>query len=354
MQWLVRSFWKLCGGILGADLSYNKFQYVYTTLLLATCVYNFLTASQTLCKMDQWCVIFSSTLIGMYDRILTLTTFLSRIAVVYGGKQKVSRYRATIMAFEVYSPTTAAELKSRETFSFAIVFLYLIIVVPTNVSRLYYLYYYESRYDMSLLVYYLFMYLQNLSMCCVETQFIAQCFVVYTKFCGINADLKNLKEENIDHARYPFLTSGLKDRRADETTGDRGMFAQRAAVRYDKDFYRPRVKGHPMANTVEILRIKHWLVRQSTETLNNLFGVHMGMSVFYVWVVALFDIYYEMFHTSPSELLVYGWMLQYSLRLFVIILMAHYTTKQVRPVAALTISFKGRAGQYGKIRGIIL
>lgn len=334
MQWLVRSFWKLCGGILGTDLSYNKFQHVFTILLLASCVYNFLTASQSLCKMNQWCVIFSSTLIGMYDRILVLITFLSRITVVYGGKQKVSRYRATITAFEVYSPTTSAELKSRETFSFAIVFLYLLIIVPINVSKLYYVYYYESRYDVSLLIYYLFMYFQNLSMCCVETQFITQCFVVYTKFCGINEDLKNLKEENMDHTRYPFLSSG-KYQRGDEV-GDQEMVAQRA-VMYDKDFYKPRIKGHPMANTVEILRIKHWLIRQSAETLNSLFGIHMGMSVFYVWIVALFDIYYEMFHTSPSELLVYGWMLQYSLRLFIIILVAHYTTKQVRSVAGLKL-----------------
>lgn len=99
--------------------------------------------------------------------------------------------------------------------------------------------------------------------------------------------------------------------------------------RYDKDFYATRIKSDPAANVVEILRIKHWLIRQLADTLNNLFGVHMGLSVFYLWAVMLFDMYYKMFDKNPSETLVYAWLLQYSLRLLMIILMAHYTTKQV-------------------------
>lgn len=55
MQWLVRTFWRLCGGMFTADLSHNKFQYVYSALLLATCVHNFITSSSALCRMDHWC-----------------------------------------------------------------------------------------------------------------------------------------------------------------------------------------------------------------------------------------------------------------------------------------------------------
>jgi len=103
-------------------------------------------------------------------------------------------------------------------------------------------------------------------------------------------------------------------------------------VAYYKDFYRPRFESHPIANTVEILRIKHWLTRQAVSILNDLFGIQMGLSVFLLWVSALFDIYYEIYHNSPSKVLVYGWLLQYTSRLFMIVLVAHYTTKQVMKI----------------------
>lgn len=100
--------------------------------------------------------------------------------------------------------------------------------------------------------------------------------------------------------------------------------------RYDKDFYRPRFKSHPMANTVELLRIKHWLTRQALELINELFGMQMGLSVILLWVMAVFDVYYEIYRNSPTKILVFGWLLQYSFRLFMIILFAHHTTKQVK------------------------
>ncbi|CAI6377049.1 unnamed protein product [Macrosiphum euphorbiae] len=61
----------------------------------------------------------------------------------------------------------------------------------------------------------------------------------------------------------------------------------------------------------------------------------MGLSVCYLWLMALFDIYYEMFYNSRSGLLVYCWLLQYMLRLLLIILMAHFTTKQALEAKSL-------------------
>lgn len=324
MTCLVKTFWRVCG-VFTTDLTYNKFQYVYSLLLMATCVYNFITASQALCKLDQWCVVFSSTMTGMYTRVLASTTFFSRIAIMIQSKQHFLKYKATIEAFEQYSPTSPTKLKSYNTFSFIVVFLCLVIILPINISRLHYLYYRETDSDNRLLIYYLFMYIQNLSMFCIETQFVVQCFVIYTKFREINDDLQKLKNENINYAKYPFLMSS-------SSTMWKDYKIALQCVRYDKDFYIPRFKSNSVANAVEILRIKHWLTRQAVETLNNLFGIQMGLSVFLLWVMALFDIYYEIFHTSPTRLWVYCWLLQYSLRLFMIILVAHYTTKQVRQI----------------------
>lgn len=102
---------------------------------------------------------------------------------------------------------------------------------------------------------------------------------------------------------------------------------QNAIERFYYD--RPRFRSHATANAVETLRIKHWLARQAVHVLDGLFGMQMGLSVILLWVMAVFDIYYELYRDSPSKALIYGWLLQYSLRLTMIILMAHYTTKQV-------------------------
>ncbi|KAL5234606.1 hypothetical protein ACI65C_002016 [Semiaphis heraclei] len=319
-MWLIRAFWSLCG-VFTIDLSYNKFQNVYSAMLIAMCVYNFANASLVLCKVDHWCSTFSSTLTAAYDRTLSSAVFFSRIAVVFECEPNMSRYRATISAFEAYTPPSPTELRRHRAFSLAVVATCLAIIVPTNAICLYYLCRYEPNVNVSLFVYQLFMYVQNLSMCCIETQFVVQCFKVYTKFSGINSDLKRLKDENVNRTEYPFMSGSQS--------------SPSSAVVYDKDFYRPRFMSHTTANTVELLRIKHWLIRQSTDALNNMFGVHMGLSVFYLWLMALFDIYNEMFYSSRSGLLVYSWLLQYTLRLLLIILMAHFTAKQALEAKSL-------------------
>lgn len=323
-MWLVRTFWKLCGGVFTIDLTYNKLQCLISILVLATCVHNLITEAQALCIVKEWCTIFSPTLIAMYDRVLASTTLFSRIALMYTGKRYILRYKSTIKALETYSSTPTMELKNYKIFSFFVVFLYLFITLPINASRLYYLYYHETHYSVSLVVYFIFMYLQNLSVCCIETQFITQCFMIYTNFQEINEDLKKLKTRNVNYAKYPFLL-GLTP-----IVWDNPRKFQRC-VRYNEDFYGQRwPMNHLMANTVEILRIKHWLTRQAFSIINNLFGIQMGLSVFLLWVMALFDIYYEIFHDSLSKVLFFGSQLQYWVRFLMIVLVAHKTMKQVR------------------------
>lgn len=320
---LVQLFWRLCG-VFSIDLTYNKYQSVYSVLLMVTCVFNYITASETLCRMDEsWCTVFSKPMTGMYTRVLASTTFLSRITIVVKSKDHPIKYKATVKAFEIYSPTSATGFKNYTFFSSVIVFLCLSIILPINISRLYHVYYYETNNDKSLLFYYLFIYIQNLSMCCIETQFVSECFIIYIKFREINDELIKLKDENFNHDKYPFVMSFSAATYSD----DKKSLPQH--VTYDKDFYNPPFKSHPMANTVEILRIKHWLTRQAVEILNNLFGFHMGLSVFLLWVMALFDIYYEIYRKAPSKILFYCWLLQYCLRMTMIIITAHYTTKQV-------------------------
>lgn len=220
----------------------------------------------------------------------------------------------------IHRPLT--EFKNYKLFSFTIVFLCLVIILPINISRLYLLYCDKTHNDNSVIVYFLFMYIQNLSMCCIETQFASQCFIIYNKFLEVNNDLKKLKDENFNYEKYPFIVDFLAATYDDYKTSLHW-------VKYDKDFYKRSFKNNLMANTVEILRIKHWLSRQAVGILNNLFGFHMGLSLFLLWVMALFDIYYEIFLKNPSKIFFYCLLLQYCLRMIMIVLIAHYTTKQV-------------------------
>lgn len=325
---LVQAFWNLFG-IFTDNLSYNKFQCICSTLLSVSCVYTFIVATQIFCKMDKWCIIFSPSLAVMYDRALAFVTLLSRITIMVKSKRNFIKYKATVNAFEVHSPTSQTQLKNYETFSFSVVLLCLIVILPTNIYRLYYILYYDkTHYDYSLVIFYIFIYTQNLSMCCVETQFVCQCFVVYTKFREINDGIKELKGETVVRGKYPFtMTAGmLRANHKDKIV----ISLQERVCRYDNGFHGPWFSGYSMENTVELLRIKHWLTRNAAEKLNDLFGVHMGLSVFVLCVMALFDVYYEIFQDSPSKLLIYGWLLQYFLRISIIILVAHRTTKQVR------------------------
>ncbi|CAH1709190.1 uncharacterized protein LOC114131038 [Aphis gossypii] len=343
-MWLIRIFWALCG-VFTVDMSHNRFQHAYSALLMATCVYNLANASYVVCKLDHWCVTFSSTLTAVYDRVLSSTAFLSRIAVAYECEPNVSRYRATIRAFEAYSPPSAAELRRHGAFTLTVVAACLAVIVPANAVSVYYLCRHEPDSDASFVVYHVFTCVQNLSMCCVETQFVVQCFKVYTKFRGVNDDLKRLKDENVNRSVYPFMqcpapSSASRCRGSHRRGRPAAGHSQRppppSAVIYDRDFCRARPPScRPMANAVELLRIKHWLVRQSIDALNSLFGVHMGLSVFCLWLMALFNVYYEMFYDYRSELLVYCWLLQYTLRLLMIILTAHFTTKQALEAKSL-------------------
>ncbi|CAI6345309.1 unnamed protein product [Macrosiphum euphorbiae] len=156
-MWLIRAFWRLCG-VFTMDLSYNKFQNAYSALLIATCIYNFVNASQVICKLVHWCSTFSSTLTAVYDRVLTSAVFFSRIAVVYECKPNMSRYQATIRAFEAYSPPSATELRRHRAFSLAVVTTCLAVILPTNTICMYYLCRYEPNSDASLFAYQLFMY----------------------------------------------------------------------------------------------------------------------------------------------------------------------------------------------------
>lgn len=74
---------------------------------MATCIYNYIISSKLLFKIDyKQCEIFLKFTTTLYSIVLAFMTFLSRIAIVVQSKHHLFKYKATIDAFEIYSPTS--------------------------------------------------------------------------------------------------------------------------------------------------------------------------------------------------------------------------------------------------------
>jgi hypothetical protein len=153
------------------------------------------------------------------------------------------------------------------------------------------------------------MYIQNLSICLIEIYFIARCFGLYQKFQIINEELALLKSEIISKNKYPVV---LQNEVESKIINDPQLYT--------------------LANSIELLRMKHQFVRSALRGLNKLSGTQMGSSLVYLFIMVLFDIYGEVITKNSktrSKILIYGWLLQYAFRCLAIIITTHFTTKQV-------------------------
>lgn len=106
--------------------------------------------------------------------------------------------------------------------------------------------------------------------CCV-----IQCFVVYTKFWDVNEYLEKLNDElKGKHVTAYSLDEGARTPPASQAGSDD---TSPHAILYlrlsERDFYRPKDKGYPLANTIELLKIKHWLTREAVFDIKYLFCI---------------------------------------------------------------------------------
>jgi hypothetical protein len=280
-------------------------------------------------EIDDWSQVFSTSLTVLQSRVVAIATFMSRAAVLYDIRfNKYRKYRTTLEGFEIYCPTTAAATNRCRLFTMATVSMCLTCMLSTNCVKLYNLYAKHSD-GYFVTTYFLFFYMQNCSIYLMESYFTHQCFMVYTAFREINGDLENVKRDTTDYARFPFLL----DPRAWFPSATPSLSS--CTVVYENDFYRPRDKGNPLANTVEFIKIKHWLIREAVTDLNDLFRIHLAISVVCLSVLMLFDVFIYFTATIDvtifrSKFLFIGWLLQYSVRFFVLSITTNITTKQVK------------------------
>jgi len=322
----------------------DKCQVIFSIVIIITCIFNLISAPLAVQYMvDDWSHVLSTSLMVLQSRVVAVASFISRGMVLYNANfNKYQKYRTTLESLDIYSPTSAAVWSQYKLYSLVTVSLCLTFMLPTDFIKLYNLYHKHPGGSL-LSIYFFFFYLQNFSMYLIENDFANRCFLIYAAFRDINDDLNQLKMEYIDLGKFPFFEKAIHGPRPNAAPS-----SSSCVVVYDKDFYCPRDKTvHPLTNTVEILKIRHWLSREAVIDMNHLFGNHLGLSILCLSVLVLFNIYTVVFHSFTnnrvenkifrSKLLFFACILQYSYRFCVITILSNLTTKQVKKNVSIPI-----------------
>lgn len=303
----------------------NGLEIVFSTILIISCLHNYLNAPTVICSLLKCDNSLSAiiTVKSIFSRSLAIACFISRIATVYISLSDVGRrYRMKTNVYELYFPTNVNEINCRRLFTATVVLVCAMLILPTNVLRVY-LICYNTR-DFGTLLFQIMMYAQNLSLCSAEIYFIVRCFGLYRKFQLINEDLAAIKLETIIRNKYPMVlwTKG----RADDSV----VSVIRPAINQENGVSQ---SSRHSADNIELLRMRHQFVRGDVVELNDLYGIQLGLSLCVLFVMALIDIYEEVSGTvntkTRSRILIYGWLLQYVYRFCAIVITTHLTTKQV-------------------------
>lgn len=249
--------------------------------------------------------------------IVSVTGLVSRLAILLKGKGQLVKYKKNLDDFHMFTPMTRSEADGLNKIASRVVICCMLLIVPINMFRCWVL----VTIKTIPIVFVILVYAQNFSMNCVETHFVVLCFVLYQKFVGINRDLMALKINTILRNKYPFVSqTGEKYGKKDSMT------------EYNADVLRSLASGYPVFNFIEKLKVKHKLVREAVKNLNNIFGIHLGLSLCSLCLYTMFDLYYHLqglWNPTKSKVLIYGWILQYTVRFLLVIILAHMTTKQV-------------------------
>lgn len=300
----------------------NKFQsgveIISSIILIISCIHNFLNSSENVCKLVP-CKDEANTVVkSMFSRSIAIACFISRIVVMYKSLDDMPKYKSNLDEYELYIPINIYRKKYYRLFTIIVTFAYIIIILPINVIRIYLMYYNFS--DIHICLFQTMMYVQNMSICWTEIFFIIRCFGLYQHFQLINEEIAVVQSRTIIANNYPVALQSVKKSN------------QTICPESNVDFYHSGINVHQVANRIEFLRMRHQFVRNLVGKLNNLYGIQLGLSLCVLFVMSIFDIYGEISNTSQtrSKILIYGWMLQYVLRFYAIIMTTHSTTKQVR------------------------
>ncbi|KAF0773181.1 Gustatory receptor [Aphis craccivora] len=329
LMWPTTCFWGACG-VFTLDMAYNRFERWFSGWVYVSVLMNIANTPWSVCVLDGWCDDHLSTMYRrLYTRLVASTCLVSRAIIVYKACRHLTGFGDRELEYERSWPISGPRRRQYRIYASSVVIGYILLVLPVNLARLYLMHRSEEFDDAKLLLFYFFnMYTQNWSMCCMETHFAILCFGVYLKFRAINDELSAVRSDVMVSNRYPMALRSSSTAAA----------AAAASVLQD-----PR--GRPMEAAVEELGVRHRLTRESVEQLNNMFGGQLALSLIALCVMMLFDIYNEAFRmvsTNFRSKFIFGWILQYLFRFFVIVITAHSTTQEGYKTKVLVTEINNR------------
>lgn len=239
---------------------------MYSITLAITCVYNCINSSTYVCSLITCNGELVTYVNSMFPRIIAVACFVSKISNMVNNLANLSKYNHKINEYNLHFPINISQKSSRRIFIMFIGFAYVSIILPINIVRLYLFHY--NKYRIEILIFFATMYVQNWSICLIEIGFIVRCFGLFQKFQIINEELVVLKTETISKNKYPIV---LQNKVQSDVTNS------------------PQFQT--LANTIELLRMKHQFVRGALRDLNKLYGTQLGSSLVFLFILILFDIY---------------------------------------------------------------
>lgn len=291
----------------------GKLGVVISIILILSCVYNYIKSSYFMCKLEKC----SNVIMALFPRTIAIACVISRIVVIYNSFSAIFKYDNKIEVYEHHFPVQADKTIYRYIFIAVIVFFCFILIIPINLYRLYLIYY--NIQDNALIAFFCFMYLQNINICVTEIQFILYCFGLYQKFQSINEDMSVLRSKTIVMNKYPLI---LKSDQPHSNHADSAF----------NNYSSSSMKECTFVNSIELLKMRHKFVSNSVADLNDLYNIQLTISLSTLLLMMLIDIYDVIsmnFNSTKSEIQLCVWLIQYSFRFCMILLITNATTRQV-------------------------
>eukprot|EP00102_Acyrthosiphon_pisum_P022159 XP_016659369.1 PREDICTED: uncharacterized protein LOC100574450 isoform X2 [Acyrthosiphon pisum] len=295
---------------------------VYFLALAMTCVMNLKNASATVCSLSECKNPVKTEVLAMFSRSVAIACFICRITIMYKSKSDFPNYVKKVEDYELNFPVKISQKRHIRFIAMAIISLYIVIILPINVMRIYLIY--TNIGKINTMIFYTMMYVHNWSICSTEIHFIVRCVGLYQKFQSINEEMSTLRLKTIAGNKFPVV--GQSERHDHDNTLLIGLETPGGGSPLSVSS-----NEHQPADHVELLRMKHQFVRGTVVELNDLYGIQLGLSICLLFMMTLVDIYGEVSvesNVTKTHVLFYGWLLQYSFRFCVIVLTSHITTTQ--------------------------
>lgn len=299
------------------DPCYYKWQITYLILLMISCIFNLYFTPVLTCVVEGACDnSFSSFAKTLSVRVMAINGLISGMIIFFKSRNHLISYTKNLEKYHVLTPMTSFETEMMKKMSYRLAASVFLLTVPVNIVRVWEIMALKS--NVTTLIYIL-MYIQNFTTYCVESHFVVLSYVLYQKLVGINRELMAMKIDTDVRTKYPFTLQ------AREPYGKNSY-----AIDYNAEVLHSLANGRPMTDFLEKLKLKHKLVRDAVNNLNDLFGVPLGLSMCSICFYG-FDLYFfmQIVNFEDYELKLYVWILQYASRFLTVVIMGNSTTQQV-------------------------